>query len=343
MAQRTAWFYLLRSADCLGVRELMGWEESRINMLGDREIPHCAAADAAPRPPKFKVPHGAVDCHFHVFGPESQYPYVNQRTYTPPDATLSAYISMMDIIGVTRAVIVQPSVYGIDNRATLDALQAAGPNFRGVVVVDENVSLAELERMHALGVRGVRVNLLFKSGVEVSDIRRLAERIASFGWHLQMLLDVSEFSDLAETLGKLPVQIAFDHLGHMPTSNGVDHPGFQAMLNLMADGHCWTKLSGAYRITIADDLPYDDIHPFAREIIRANPERVVWATDWPHPYTNIAMPNDGALLDLLDEWAPDATTRDRILTHNAWKLYDFNPTEKQPDWHAENQIYRRKQ
>lgn len=327
-ARRASWVHLLRVADRLGLRGLMGWEESRMNMLGDRDIPLCAAPDPDSRAPRFAMPKGAVDCHFHVFGPESVYPYVRQRTYTPPDAPLSAYLGMAEALGLQRGVIVQPSVYGTDNRATLDALRRAGPQFRGVVVVNEAVPRLELERMHEAGVRGVRINLLFKSGIEVSDVRRLAERIAPLGWHLQMLIDVSEFSDLAETLGQLPVEVVFDHLGHMPTSIGLRHPGFQAMLGLLASGRCWTKLSGAYRITTADDLPYEDVAPYAREIIRANSERVVWATDWPHPYVNTSMPNDGALLDMLDDWAPDAATRDRILTRNAWELYDFEPPER---------------
>ena len=192
-----------------------------------------------------------------------------------------------------------------------------------MVVVDENIDTAEMERMHEAGVRGVRINLLFKSGIEVSDVRRLAEKIAPFGWHMQMLIDVSEFADIRETLGRLPVDVVFDHLGHMPTSIGTDHPGFREMLSLLADGRAWAKISGAYRITSASRTPYDDVAPYARAIIAANPERVVWASDWPHPYVNIPMPNDGDLLDMLDDWAPDAATRDRILATNPAKLYGF--------------------
>ena len=193
-----------------------------------------------------------------------------------------------------------------------------------MVVVDESVDEAELERMHAAGARGVRINLLFKSGSEVSDVRRLADKVSVFGWHLQMLIDVSEFSDLRETLGALPVDLVFDHMGHMPTSLGTQHHGFQDMLAMLADGRAWVKASGAYRITSSPELPYSDVAPFAREIIRANPERVLWASDWPHPYITVPMPNDGALLDLLDDWSPDAATRDRILVDNPAKLYGFD-------------------
>ena len=323
-ARRATWYHLLRGAQRLGLRGLLGWEESRMTLISERRIPTCAGAAPNPRPPRFPVPADACDCHAHVFGPVSRYPYVPQRTYTPPDAPLSAYRRMLDTLGIDRGILVQPSVYGTDNRATLDALAAAGANFRGVVVVDEDVPHGELERMHAIGVRGVRLNLLFKSGIEVSDVRRLASRIAPFGWHLQMLIDVSEFSDLRATLGALPVEVVIDHMGHMPTSIGVDHPGFQDMLALLADGRCWVKLSGAYRITCAEDLPYDDVTPYARALVQANPDRLLWASDWPHPYINVAMPNDGSLLDLLDTWVGDADVRDRILVDNPAALYGFD-------------------
>ncbi|ESR27244.1 hypothetical protein N177_0223 [Lutibaculum baratangense AMV1] len=323
-ARRAVWNHLLRSADRLGLRGLQGWEESRMTLIGDNTIPACAAADPNPRAPKFRAPERSSDCHAHVFGPAEKYPYTPHRTYTPPDAPLEQYRSMLATLGIERAVIVQPSVYGTDNRATIDAVRAGGRNFRGVVVVDENVSERELEEMHEAGVRGVRINLLFKSGIEVSDVRRLAERIAPFGWHLQMLIDVSEFADLRDTMGELPVDTVFDHMGHMPTSIGTDHPGFQEMLSLLKDGRSWAKLSGAYRITTEFVPPYSDVAPYAKAIIAANPERVLWATDWPHPYVNVPMPNDGDLLDMLSDWAPDEAIRNRILADNPARLYGFD-------------------
>lgn len=323
-ARRAIWNHLLSSADRLGLRGLQGWEQSRMTLIGDTTIPACAAADPDPHPAMFTPPERACDCHSHIFGPASTYPYTPHRTYTPPDAPLKQYQHMLKTLGISRAVIVQPSVYGTDNRATIDAVKAGGPNFRGVVVVDENVPERELEEMHAAGVRGVRINLLYKSGIEVSDVRRLAERIAPFGWHLQMLIDVSEFADLRATMGELPVDTVFDHMGHMPTSIGTDHPGFQDMLSLLKDGRSWVKLSGAYRITTQTHPPYSDVTPYAKAIVAANPERVLWATDWPHPYVNVPMPNDGDLLDMLLDWAPDQATRDRILADNPAKLYGFD-------------------
>lgn len=323
-ARRAAWYNILRTAERLGLRGLQGWEESRMTLVGDLYIPTCAQADLNFRQPRLKVPKGTCDCHAHIFGPQSRYPYSPHRSYTPPDAPLSAYKEMLSSLGVERAVIVQPSVYGTDNRATLDAIKNGGKNFRGVVVVDEKIDAKEMERMHELGVRGVRINLLYKSGIEVSDVRRLADKIAPFGWHLQMLVDVSEFSDL-DTLANLPVDVVFDHMGHMPTSIGTDHPGFKKMLSLLADGKAWAKLSGPYRITSATEYPYKDTIPYAKAIINANPDRVLWATDWPHPYINVSMPNDADILDLLMEWAPDEATRNKILVDNPERLFEFDP------------------
>ncbi|WP_163851246.1 amidohydrolase family protein [Pseudooceanicola aestuarii] len=324
-ARRASWNHLLRTADRLGLRGLQGWEESRMTSLGEVEIPVCAAADLNPHAPRFVPPAGATDCHAHIFGPDAQYPYTPHRTYTPPEASTAAYFHMLDTLGLDRGVIVQPSVYGRDNRCTLDVVRRHPDRLRAVVVVDEDITEKELEEMHEAGARGVRLNLLFRSGVEVSDVRKIAEKVAALDWHLQMLIDVSEFADIRDTLGTLPVETVFDHLGHMPTSAGTSHPGFQEMLSLVADGKSWVKLSGSYRITGQNETPYTDIAPFAREIIRANPERVLWASDWPHPYINVDMPNDGALLNMLDDWAPDTATRDRILAQNPARLYGFEP------------------
>ncbi|MCG8549901.1 MAG: amidohydrolase family protein [Desulfobacterales bacterium] len=323
-ARRAAWYHILRSASRLGLRGLQGWEESRMTLIGDSYIPTCAEPDPNPGTPKLVVPRGACDCHAHILGPRSRYPYTPHRSYTPPDASLTSYKEVLSALGLERAVIVQPSVYGTDNRATLDAIRQGGENFRAVVVVDENIDVKEMERMHEMGARGVRINLLFKSGIEVSDVKKLAEKIAPFGWHLQMLVDVSEFSDL-DTLAKLPVDVVFDHMGHMPASLGVDHPGFKKMLRILEGGRAWVKVSGAYRISGCTMPPYEDTGAFARKIIETNPDRVVWATDWPHPCINVPMPKDADLLDLLAQWAPDEEIRNKILVTNPARLYEFGP------------------
>ena len=220
--------------------------------------PLCAAADSDVRPAGFVPPANACDCHSHVFGPVDQYPYVDNRTYTPPDASFTQYKQMLDTIGIDRGVIVQPSVLGTDNRATLDAVALGGDQFRAVVVVNEDISVAELQSMYAQGARGVRINLLFRSNFQVDNLRTLAKKLADANMHLQLLIDVSQFTDLKATLGDLPVDLVFDHMGHMPTTESQDHSGFQDMLALVSKGKAWVKLSGSYRFTNEATTPYQD-------------------------------------------------------------------------------------
>lgn len=286
------------------------------------EIPECAAADLSPRKSNFDPPPGACDCHAHILWPQSLYSYTSNRTYTPPEASLSSYTNMLSTLGLDRAVIVHPSVYGTDNRATLDAIKKGGANFRGVAVVEADIEFSELERMHHAGIRGVRINLLFKGGIGMSAVRSLTKKIAPLGWHLQVLIDVSEF-DALDTLADLPVDVVFDHMGHMSTRKGLNQPGFVKMLKMLERGHAWVKLSGAYRTTTSAEFPYADTVPYAKKIIKTNPERLVWATDWPHPFINVPMPNDGDLLNLLAEWAPNTEIRNKILVDNPAQLYGF--------------------
>ncbi|WP_256589002.1 amidohydrolase family protein, partial [Pseudomonas sp. HMWF021] len=267
---------------------------------------------------------GACDCHFHIFGDENGQSLSPHRSYTPPPAPLEAFQRVQKTLGLSRGVIVQPSVYGADNSTTLAALKDAGSSYRGVVVIDTNSDMESLWEMHRLGVRGVRVNLIFKSGVEVSDVAALAKKVAPLGWHLQLLIDITEFADLYETVTNLPVAVVIDHMGHMPTSCGLDHPGFKDMLRLLKEGRVWVKLSGAYRITSSEDFPYDDVTPYARALIEANPERLLWASDWPHPCIPVPMPNDACLLEMLFDWVEnDDVLIKQILVDNPAKLYGF--------------------
>ncbi len=292
-------------------------------MARDSE-PVCAPPDPSPRPPGFAVPPGACDTHAHVFGSVQTYAYIRDRSYTPADALPADYHHMLSVLGVERTVLVQPSVYGTDNRCMLDAMADAGPGLRGIAVVDEAVSDTELQRMQDLGVRGLRFNLLFKGGARLEAMQKMAVRVRSLGWHVQILTDVSVFDDLERRLGRLPVDVVVDHMGHMPAAKGIDHPGFQALLALVRDGRAWVKLSGAYRLTSRPGPPYDDVVPFARALIEAAPERMLWATDWPHPAFAGEMPNDGDLLDALADWAPDEALRRRILVENPARLYGYS-------------------
>ncbi len=287
-------------------------------------IPVCAAPDPEPRAPSFPVPEGACDTHFHVFGPAG-YTLEPGRRYTPPDAPLSAFRRVSDALGVRRAVLVHPSVYGTDNAITLDCLAAHGSDpglmLRGIAVVDNDIPDTELERMNDLGVRGLRYNLLFPGGPPKEQIEAMATRIRAFGWHIQLLIDVSVF-DLDIVAG-LPVDVVFDHLGHMSPGKGLDDPGFQRMLAMMRDGRAWVKLSGAYRTSANLMPPWDDVLPIGRALVETAPDQCVWATDWPHPGFQSTLPNDGSLMDVLADWAPDDRQRQAILVDNPARLYGF--------------------
>ncbi|RPI47232.1 MAG: GntR family transcriptional regulator [Betaproteobacteria bacterium] len=290
------------------------------------EPPLCAAPDPAPRKPKLKLPALACDCHAHICGPQSRYAYWSGRVYTPMDCLLPAYRQMLRTLGVQRAVLVQPSVYGCDNTAMLDAMREAGPDFRGVAVVDETVSDVELERMHAAGVRGLRCNIVDivedQGKLPLAMLERLAGKIKPFGWHIELLMHADEFPAMDRAFADFPVDIVLGHLGYQRAEKGIDDPGFQALLRLMRAGKAWVKLTGPYRIS-SQGVPYPDTVPFAQALLEAAPERVVWGSDWPHVMVKGPMPNDGDLCDLLAGWIPDATLRQRVLVDNPARLYGF--------------------
>ena len=292
------------------------------------EAPVCAGPDPNPRKPKLKLPPRACDSHAHIMGPKTRYAYSPARIYTPPDCLLPDYLKMLATLGVERAVLVQPSVYGTDNTVMLEAMKAAGDRFRGVAVVAENISDTELKKLDAAGVRGVRVNIVDvkdrKPGTLPMDmLKKLALLVAPLGWHMEFLMHADEFPDLDRAFAGFPVDIVLGHLGYMKTDKGLANAGFQALLNLMKAGRAWVKLTGPSRITTSGGLPYADVVPYARALVDANPERVIWGTDWPHVIIKTPMPNDGDLADLLSDWIPDARQREQVLVRNPEKLYGF--------------------
>ena len=286
----------------------------------------CEPPDRSPQKPQFEIPAGAVDCHAHIFDPLGLSEIDQQRIYSPSVATLEQFNQLHKKLGITYGVIVQPSVYGTDNRTTLAAVAESGDRFRAVVVVDQDVSVAQLHDFHLAGARGVRVNMLFASSAQLDNLKQLARTIQSLdhGWHIQLLTDISSHLDLESLVTALEVPIVFDHFGHMPLATGMKHSGFQSMLKLLAEGRCWVKLSAPYRITACKNLPYTDVTDFAQALLKANPQQLIWGSDWPHPHFNGVMPNDGHLLDELKRWIPQTELRNRILVDNAHKLYGFN-------------------
>ncbi len=289
--------------------------------------PPCAPPNFNPRKPKITLPKLACDTHAHILGPIAKYAYSPARVYTPPDCLLSDYQKMLATLGVERAVLVQPSVYGSDNTVMLEAMRIAGAAFRGVAVVDDDIADAELAKLNAAGVRGVRVNIVDvkdrKPGtLPMAQLTALAKRIAPMGWHMEFLMHCDEFPDMDRSFADFPVDIVLGHLGYMKTSLGVNNAGFHALLRLMKLGKAWVKFTGPYRIT-TEAMPHADTNAFAHALIAANTQRVLWGSDWPHVMVKSAMPNDGDLCDLLSGWIPDAATREQVLVANPAKLYGF--------------------
>ena len=289
--------------------------------------PLCQAPDRVLKKPGLVLDEHACDCHAHICGPATLYPYSSKRIYTPPDALLTQYRTLLNHLGIERAVLVQPSIYADDNRALFAALKVDPLHLRGVAVVNWEISEQALEKMHHAGVRGVRCNIVdlaeAKGVLPIMNLRYLADKIAPLGWHIELLMHVNQFPDLDQTLRNFPVPVVLGHLGYLKTSLGIKDPGFQGLLSLLREERAWVKLTGPYRISSQDRPPYSDTNPFAEALLRANSNQIVWGSDWPHVMVNGFMPNDADLLDLLSTWVPEPALRKQILSINPARLYQF--------------------
>jgi 2-pyrone-4,6-dicarboxylate lactonase len=295
--------------------------------MADSSAPPCAGPDFAPRQPSLRLPKGACDSHAHVIGPLECYPLSQARVYTPADCVSADYRHMLSQMGIERAVLVQPSVYGSDNRLLLDTLASDPGQLRGVAVAADDVSPQELAQWHAAGVRGLRVNLVDRHDaggpLPLSMLRSLAQRIAPMGWHLELLAHVDAYPQELMKLQELAVPVVFGHMGYLTIGRSVDDPGFLSLLRLMATGRAWVKLTGPYRLT-REPLPYAPCDELSQALLAAAPQRLVWGSDWPHVMLRGAMPNDAELVDLIGRWLPDAAQRQQVLVDNPAALYDFS-------------------
>jgi D-galactarolactone isomerase len=270
--------------------------------------------------PKLKAPANACDCHMHIY--DAKYPADPKATLKPADALVADYKLLQKRIGTSRNVVVTPSTYGTDNRVTLDAIAQIGPTARGVAVVDATVTDAELKRLNGLGIRGIRFNLVQAGATTAEMIEPLSRRVNDLGWHIQIHMKGEQTAGIEDLLLRVPSPIVFDHLGRLAQPNALDNPGFKTISKLIDKGRTWVKLSGAYQDTKVGPPTYSDTVAVARAYIKAAPERMVWASDWPHP-TEKDKPDDAVLFDLLAEWAPDEAMRTRILVQNPATLYGF--------------------
>jgi len=226
----------------------------------------------------------------------------------------------MAACGIERAVLVQPSVYGTDNRQLLDALREGGDAFRGVAVPHAETSDAELSLMHTLGVRGIRLNLVNPQVVGIDEVVALCARVAEHGWHLQVQIRWGDAAQalLAQVAARVRLPLVLDHMGRPPPSAQVPH----GLLDLLARGRCWVKLSAPYRISAAD-APYADLLPLVHALVAANPEQLLWASDWPHTELFTTTPDDAELVDLLPAWLGSEDLRHRVCVANPARLYGF--------------------
>lgn len=289
--------------------------------------------DPNPRKPSFAPPPNSCDTHFHIFGPPEKFSFASTRQYTPPAAPLDHYLNMSAVIGIERGVVVQPSVHGLDNSVTLDAIEKSGGRFRGVARVDDKASPSDLKKLHEGGIRGVRFNLLDRprGNIALDVFDRVVERIAEFGWSVDFHIDPKNLLEQEKRIRALKLPVVFDHIARVKPAEGLNQPAFQLLLDLVKKDRFWVKVSGADKICNTGvssyrGLPYVEVIPFARAVIEAAPDRVIWGTDWPH--SNIFVPgktpNDGDLVDLLLEFAPDEKTRKKILVDNPAALYGFD-------------------
>ena len=297
--------------------------------MNPNQPPSVAPPDFHPRKPAIVFPPLACDSHAHICGPIARYPFYARRIYTPADTLLPDYEHMLDTLGVQRAALVQGSIYGSDNTVLLEALKAGRGRYRGVAVVEPDVSDQTLRALHKAGVRGVRMNIVDtkdnKGVLPMATLLPLAKKIKPYGWHVEFLLHVDEFPDLDKLLEDFPVDVSFGHLGYMRTEKPIETPGFQALLRLLKTGKAWVKLTAPYRIS-PNPMPHVDVNAFAHALVAANAERILWGSDWGHIMLNwkIAMPNDGEIADLLGVWVPDKATRKKILVDNPAQLYGFD-------------------
>ena len=276
-----------------------------------------------PTEPKLKLPPGATDCHFHVFGPQAKFPFAEKRSYTPTDAPKDVLIDRHLFLGVERGVVVQSAAHGFDNAAAADLLADLKGSYLGVALAPVSVAVAELKKLHELGFRGVRFNYMKHrgGGPPIADVMKLGAKIASLGWHLQLHLEPDLIQQMTPQLKLSPVPVIIDHMGRIDASRGLDQPGFTHLLRLLEDKRFWVKVSGLERAS-REGAPYADAVPFARKLVTDFGERCVWGTDWPHPNLE-TVPDDGVLVDLINAFAPSETQRQALLVDNPQKFYKF--------------------
>ena len=288
-------------------------------------IKNIPGPDPDTKTPAFKLPPLSCDAHCHIFGPGAKYPYAPNRSYTPPDAPLEMFSAMHAKIGVERAVIVNASVHGTDNRVALDAIAQSGGRYRAVANIDGSITEAGLEELHKGGFRGCRFNFVRHLGgvPDMGVFNRIIDMVAPLNWHIDLHFDAIDLPEYAPMLDRLPVRYTIDHMGRVKASDGLEQEPFRILLDLLTrDDKCWVKVCGAERVS-SSGPPFHDAVPFARRIVETAPDRVIWGTDWPHPNVKV-MPNDGDLVDIIPLFAPEPELQRKVLVDNPGRLFEFD-------------------
>jgi predicted TIM-barrel fold metal-dependent hydrolase len=277
--------------------------------------------DPDPVKPTYQMPAGACDAHCHIYGPQSRFPYVAGGSYLPPDAPFEQMRALHEFLGFDRAVIVQPNPHGADNSATLDGIARSEGRYRGVAVVRDGVSDRDLQALHDGGIRGIRFTFLARlgGGPDLAAFERLCAQVKPLGWHVVLYFGPGDLPQYVELIDRMSVPFVIDHMGTAVADQGLEQPAFQALLKIMRNPLAWVKVTGPERIS-TQGPPFHDAIPFARTLIEAAPDRVIWGTDWPHPNVQW-MPNDGELVNLFARFTDDETLRHQVLVDNPTRLY----------------------
>jgi len=288
----------------------------------------CLPPLAYPKKPGVPTPPLACDAHFHIFGPVSRFPYSPERAYTPPEAPLEKLLALHATLGFDRGVVVQGNGHGTDCSAILDALRREPKRLRGIAIVKDTTTREELKRMADAGVQALRFHHQVRqagtySSQGIAAFEKLAPHMAELGMHVQFFMDARELPALMPQLKNWKAPIVLDHFGSTKAAEGVSAPGFETLRRFLGEGRIWVKISGAYRAS--ERYPdYEDAQPLHEALVKANPDQLLWGSDWPHPRLDKNMPDTGHLLDLFNAWTPDLRIRHRILVDNPARLYGFS-------------------
>ena len=280
--------------------------------------------EESPTKPRFVPPAGAVDAHCHVFGPGSRFPFARERKYTPCDATKDQLWRLRDFLGFERNVIVQATCHGADNRAMADAIESSNGCARGVATIGSDITDDSLRALDTAGVRGVRFNFV-KRLVDVlprDELLRIVERVQPLGWHIVIYFEAPDLAELYGLIAGLPLTVVVDHMGRPDLQQPVEHDQFQLFVKLLQENpHVWSKVTCPERLSASGPPTYDDFVPFARTLVEAFPDRVLWGTDWPHPNMKSHMPDDGLLVDIIPRIATTHELQHQLLVNNPRRLY----------------------